>query len=202
MNSDHIPIEALRLAAGTKTSGEKQPAHPRNRKPGMGDFMQPFISAIRPATSMPIPAGPADFPTQQIPGPIETDSQKLDEIIRLLRICAEQLIRQNSAANPVIRSVAATQTGGTMDWSQFGEFDRLMIINLGPDAVWLQFDQNGPAVLVGVSDNAFELTPNMSVNITHSVFDKIGLKCDIGKTATVQAIAWQTPAGNLNGAID
>lgn len=205
MPLDNIPTDALLAAAGMRQQPARRSSAPGSAVPrhGLRDYDEPFNDRINPATSMPLPPGPADFPVQQLPGTGQmTDSQRFDKMITLLERVLDELIRQNISATPIIRAIDVTDVGQTLDWSQFGQMDRLMLISLGADDVWLTFDVNGPAVIAGTSDNSFKILSNMSINLTHSSFQKVGLRCAAGKTATVQAIAWQTVAGNQAGAID
>ena len=174
----------------------------RRNHPGVGDYNDPaHIEAIRPATSMPLSPGPANFPIQKgalsQPKTIEGIAKEGNSILsRIL----EELVRQNSSSNPVIRSKLANTTGVTLDWSQFGLFDRIMMRNAGPNTVYFSFDLNGQNVDNFTSDLSFMLQANESANFSHCKFRKIGLKCAAG-TATVNAVAFQTQAGNMNGSI-
>ncbi len=120
---------------------------------------------------------------------------------QLLARILEELIRQNTPSVPSIRSTDVTAVGQTLDWQAVGTMDRLMIRNKGTDSVWFSFDISGPAVINQTSDESFELQANESVNLTHAKFRKIGLRCATGKTATVNAIAFQSVAGDQAAAI-
>ncbi len=188
---DGIPTSALMKAAGMRSK----------RMNGVGDFVEPFIESIRPATSMPHPPGPADFPVQVLPTTPTTEIDLLTAILGVLRNILAELIKQNIAANPVTRAQNIDSTGETLNWTAVGIMDRLMIRNKGANSVWISFDINGPAVDAFTSDLSFELQANESINLTHCAFQKIGCKCAGGQTATVHAIAFQTVAGNQAGAI-
>lgn len=171
-----------------------------------------FIDRVSPATSMPLPPGPANFAVQVAPpsnAPLPTDTNGLlarqiqetrgvrDIMARIL----EELIRQNIASRPVIRAVQASDAGETLNWQATGVMDRLTLKNNGPDEIWLSFDMNGPAVNAFTSNLSFSLKADSTLNLTHSLFTKVGVRCFSGTTATVDAIAWQSVAGNQAAAI-
>ncbi len=188
-----IPTHVLKRAAA------QQQARGRS---GMGDYVEPFTDGIQPNFSMPRPPGPADFPVQQAPTQLPNDAVGLLKLVfgKLDRIL-EELIRQNIASRPVTRCKDITNAGQTLDWHSVGVMDRLTLKNDGPDPVWIAFDVSGPAVVAGTSDLSFPLKADSTINLTHSLFSKIGVKTASGKTATVNAIAWQTVAGNQAAAI-
>lgn len=196
MNNTGVPMHILkRAAAGAHAARGKAMT-------GVGDYVEPFTDGIRPATSMPLPAGPADFPVQQGPFVQPTTVEGwLSKLFDLGTRILEELIRQNIAARPVIRSGASDENGTTLDWNAVGVMDRLMIRNKGPNSVWYGFDRNGPAVQAATSDESFELQTNESVNVTHCRYQKIGLRCAPGGSAVVHAIGFQTVAGNQAAAI-
>ncbi len=173
----------------------------RSRAPrgnGVGDFVDPFLDSTRPATSMPQPPGPADFPV--VPAP--ADQTTLMQILDLLKRILAELIKQNIASDPVTRARSVNVSdSGTLDWSQRGTMDRLMIRNKGPNSVWFAFDMNGPAVDAFTSDLSFELQPQESVNLSHCKFEKIGLKCGSAGGAVVHAIGFQSVAGDQAASI-
>lgn len=197
MNNQNIPLEALKRAAaqnGQRASAQKGQAQGM----GMGDFFEPFTDAVRPATSAPHPMGPSDFPVALAPmSPPQTLMDWAAKIFGVLTQIKDQLVMQNTASRPVIRSRSVDGTGQTLDWTPVGIMDRLMIRNLGPDPCWFSFDMNGPAVNAFTGDQSFELQMNESVNLTHCQFQKIGVKCQGGgDTATVHAIGFHSVAGN------
>jgi hypothetical protein len=181
---------------------------------GLGTFgdMHNFIDRTSPATSAPKPPGPANFAVQVAPPaniPLPTDTNGLlarliqeqrgvrDIMARIL----EELIRQNIASRPSIRAVAVDSTGETLNWQAIGVMDRLTLKNNGPAEIWLSFDMNGPAVNAFTSNLSFSLKADSTLNLTHSLFTKVGVKCASGQTAVVDAIAWQSVAGNQAAAI-
>ncbi len=182
MNHNDIPTSVLLAAANSRN--KSGPAR-------LGDFNEPFLTNIRPASSIPLPKGPSDFPVQTTQP--ETQQQTLDSILQELKY-------QNIASSPVIRSKDVDSTGQTLDWTPIGIMDRLMMRNKGPNSLWFSFDKNGPAVVASTSDESFELQANESINLTHCRFQKVGVKCS-GGTATVHAIGWQSVAGNQGAAI-
>ncbi len=197
MNNNDMPDTFLnRNAAAIRKSGVRVDGA------GLGDYEEPFILGVRPATSMPRPAGPADFPVALGPSSIPKTLLEAQIVTnQLLARILEELVRQNTPSVPSIRSVAATDVGQTLDWQAVGTMDRLMIRNKGTDSVWFSFDISGPAVVNQTSDESFELQANESVNLTHAKFRKIGLRCATGKTATVNSIAFQSVAGDQAAAI-
>ncbi len=191
MNNNGVPTHVLQQAARNMS------------RKGMGDFIEPSIEAIRPATSMPRPAGPADFPVQLGPQTLpNTVEGLLKAIYGVLQAIRQELVYQNTASRPSLRSQSVTDVGQTLTWEAVGIMDRLMIRNKGPDSCWYSYDTNGPNVnAFNPSDLSFELQANESVNVTHCLFYKIGVRCAGGKTATVHAQAFQSVAGNQAAAI-
>lgn len=188
------------LVQSTKGVGFKDQPVRRNKQ--LGDYAETFVDGIRPATSAPLPMGPANFPAAVAPPSNVTDSNGwLQAIYGMMARAVEELVRQNIASRPVIRSKVITDAGQTLDWSTRGTFDRLLMRNKGPNSAWFAFNMNGPAVNPTTCDLSFELQANESVNLTHCQFEKVGLKCSLGQTATISAIAFQTPAGNQAGTI-
>lgn len=191
MNNGHMTDAFLNRVANTRTSTGRLLGKPRMN--GLGDYPEPFPTNIRPATSMPQPPGPADFPiTNPTTDPTETD---------LLERILEELIKQNTATKPVIRAIDVDSGGQTLDWSMVGIMDRLIIRNKGTSSLWFGFDKNGPAVPAFTSDECWELQAQESVNLTHCLFQKIGVICAAMGTATVHAIGFQSVAGNQAGSI-
>ncbi len=190
MNNSGVPTHVLQQAA-------------RNlARRGMGDFVEPTIEAIRPATSMPRPPGPADFPVQLGPQSLPNDAAGLLKLVcGLLQSILQELKYQNIASKPTLRSQAVTDAGQTLTWQAVGIMDRLMIRNKGTNSCWISFDTNGPNVNAFTSDLSFELQANESVNLTHCNFYKIGVRCAAAETATVHAVAFQSVAGNQAAAI-
>ncbi len=176
MNNNDIPDNFLRK---------------RPRGNGFGDFDEPFIGGVQPAR-FPMPPGPSDFP-------ITSNATATPEV--LLAAILQELKYQNTASRPVIRAADADSGGSTLDWSPVGIMDRLMIRNKGPNSVWFSFDKNGEAVQATTSSESFELQANESVNLTHCSFQKIGLRCANGESATAHAIGFQSVAGNQAAAI-
>lgn len=187
MNLGHVSDEALDKVLALR---------------GLGDFVDEFVSGVAPATSMPKPPGPADFPiaTAPVAGPA-TAEQWLARIFDVMSRLLDETIKQSIPSRPQIRSAAATDAGATLSWTVDGVMDRLMIRNKGTDSVWFAFDQNGASVTAATSPLSFELQANESVNLALCRFNKIGLKCATGKTATVHAIAFQSIAGNQGAGI-
>ena len=190
---DDIPTSVLTKAAGM-TSGLG--AAPRI-------YSDPnFIDRVRPATSMPLPPGPANFPVAQPPNVLPTTPlQALQQLNQKMDRLIDETVRQNIASRPVIRAKDVTNAGQTLNWQAVGIMDRVTLKNDGPDPVWLAFDMNGQAVNAFTSDLSFPLKADSTLNLTHSLFTKIGVKTASGKTATVNAIAWQSVAGNQAAAI-
>ncbi len=178
-NFGDIPDSFVRRAQGAAKHGG-----------GMGDYVEPFVEGVRPATSMPLPPGPANFPVNtQVPA--TTDD--------LLRAILKELIYQNIASRPVTRGQSISSAGGTLDWSTVGVMDRLMLKNNGPDNVYFSFNMNGQAVVANTSDLSILLKPDSTYCCTHTLFNKIGLK-SVG-TSAVDAVGYQTVAGNQAAAI-
>lgn len=159
----------------------------------MGDYQNPLAQRIPPATSMPMPPGPAKFPTEtQL---VKTPAQLLADILRELK-------NQMMPTKGIFRS--ATVTGArpqTLDWSAMGMMTRLVIRNAGPQSVWFNFDMDGLGVdNFNPSDQSWMLQAQESFNVTNELFMKIGLRCAVGaNTAVVHARAWGTPAGKQEG---
>ena len=161
---------------------------------GFGDFDEPHIDAVRPVPNMPRPPGPANFPLSEN-APVSSND--------LLKQILAELVKQNTASRPVIRSKSlGVSDNGTLDWTTVGIMDRLVMRNAGPDNVWFAFDTNGPAVNGFTSDQSFLILPNESINLVNCQFRKIGLITGPGTTgATVNAIAFQAQAGNQSNSI-
>lgn len=193
MNNIDMPDAFLSRVSNAKTSTGRRLGQAPNRLNGMGDYPEEFIDEVRPATSAPQPPGPADFP---ITNP-NTDPTTNELLARILN----ELIRQNTATRAVIRASNVDSVGQTLDWSMVGMMDRLIIRNKGTSSVWFSFDRNGPAVNSFTSNESWELQANESVNITLSLYQKVGLRCATGQTGTVHAMGWQSVAGNQAGAI-
>lgn len=191
-NYEGVPTSVLaKAASGMKGLGAPTPYTSPN-----------FIDQVRPATSMPLPGGPANFPVAQPPNAVPTTPlEALQQIAKKVDRLLEETIRQNIASRPVIRAKDVDQNGQTLNWQAVGIMDRLTLKNNGADNVWLAFDMNGPAVNAFTSDLSFLLKPDSTLNLTHSLFTKVGLKCASGETASVDAIAWQSVAGNQAAAI-
>lgn len=191
-NYKDIPTSVLKNAASLSGLG----AAPRI-------YSDPnFIDQVRPATSMPLPPGPANFPVAKPPSAVPTTPlEALQQISQKIDRLLEETIRQNIASRPCIRARDVTPAGQTLNWQSVGIMDRLTIKNNGADTVWLAFDMNGPAVNAFTSDLSFSLKADSTLNLTHSLFTKVGVKVAAGKTATVDAIAWQSVAGNQAAAI-
>ncbi len=188
-NYADIPTEVLKRAAGMQ-------------RRGMGDFVDPFVEGTRPATSVPLPHGPADFPMALPPATIPSTMEgKVDRLISLQERLLDETVRQSIAARPVIRCKDVTAAGQTLDWTAVGIMDRLTLWNDGPDTVWIAFDMSGPAVFAGTSDLSVPVKANGAISLTHNLFSKIGAKTAGGTTATVNAIGWQSVAGNQAAAI-
>lgn len=193
--SDFSGVSTDALVAASRNMRLRRGAPARSR--GVGDFDEPHITAIRPNDPKVVPPGPADFPAQVPPQPVND----LNDIGDLLKRILQELINQSIAAAPVIRAKAVTSAGQTLDWSSRGTMDRLMIRNKGTNSVWFAFDMNGPAVNAFTSDLSFELQANESVNLSLCSFQKIGVICASGQTGTVHAIAFQSVAGNQAASI-
>ncbi len=196
MNNANIPTSIL-LAAARRSS-----SHRIAEKNGIGDYPETFIEQVRPATSMPLPPGPADFPIQQGAAAAPTTVMGwLEKIYALGSRLLEEMIKQNTPSRPTIRATAVTAAGQTLTWEAVGVMDRLMIRNKGPNSCWYSYDQNGPSVTPSTGDGSFELQANESVNVTHCLYQKIGVICAAGQTATVHAQGFQSVAGNNGAAI-
>ncbi len=193
MNFNNIATDVLLKATGRA---------PSRGMSGVGDFVDPFVEGVRPATSMPLPPGPANFPMSQPPlEQPKTIEGWLERTCDWLSRIYTEIVRQNISARPVVRCKDVDNTGQTLDWTSVGIMDRITLKNDGPDEVWLAFDTSGPAVFADTSDLSFPLKADSTLNLTHSLFSKIGVRCAPGDTAVVNAIAWQTVAGNQNAAI-
>lgn len=160
---------------------------------GFGDFDEPFIDGVRPVPTAPQPPGPANFPVNENAPATSND---------LLKQILSELVKQNTASRPVIRSadLLASDTG-TLDWITVGIMDRLVLRNAGPGSVWFAFDTNGPAVNAFTSDQSFMVLANESINLVNCQFRKIGLATNVGGAATVNAIGFQAQAGNQSNSI-
>lgn len=160
---------------------------------GFGDFDEPFIDGVRPVPTMPQPPGPANFPVNAaVPA---TNNDLLTQILA-------ELVKQNTASRPVIRSAAiGASDQSTLDWTTVGIMDRLVMRNAGPDSVWFAFDTNGPAVNAFTSDQSFEILANESINLVNCQFRKIGIATSVGTGARVNAIGFQAQAGNQSNSI-
>ncbi len=165
---------------------------------GVGDFDEDFRNGIRPATSMPLPPGPADFPVAVAP---KDTPGNLSEIAALLRRILLEMIRQSTPARPVMRTTAVDDVGQTLDFSQRGIMDRLMMKNKGPNSVWYGYDFNGPAVKTSDCDLSWEIEVGETINLALCQYEKIGLRCATGETAVVHAQGWQSVAADGVSAI-
>lgn len=151
---------------------------------GLRDYNNPILQRVLPATSMPMPPGPAAFPI---------DNQAVSNPI------LEELIRQFTPSPGIIRAgVAQVGRPLTLDWSAMGEMNRVAIQNSGPNTVWLAFDINGSGVDNFTSDQSWQLLSLGSLNLTLIKFYKIGFNVAAG-SALIHAIAFQSPAGKAGG---
>ncbi len=168
----------------------------------LGDYKEKLALRVLPATSAPHPLGPDNVPiTAPSPALDANTPPWAQALIDLGNKIFDELVRQNTASIPKIRSASVDNTGETLDWSVLGFADRLMMQNLGPDPIWFQFDANGQSVSTQTGDDSFELTANSTFNPMLCKFTKIGVRCAVGKTATVHAVAFHNVAGNQNGVI-
>ena len=162
----------------------------RREQRGIGDYREALHEAVEPSSGPLRPIGPAAFPIATAQS--ATINQLLTDIL-------SELKKQNVARTPLIRSVAVTPAGQTLDWSQIGLMDRFLLRNLGPKSVWIACDMTGPAVDAFTSDLSVEVQANESYSIPLCRFFKIGCRCAAGGTGTVHAVAFQATAGNLGG---
>ena len=168
----------------------------------MGDYKEELNLRILPATGAKKPFGPDNLPITAPPAALPADTPpwaqsmlgKLDSIFN-------ELVRQNTASIPKVRSASVDQNGQTLDFSVLGFADRLMLENLGPNTVWFNFDQSGPSVAPSTGDSSFQLPANSTFSPSLCKFTKIGLKCAAGQTATVCAVGFRSVAGNQQGVI-
>lgn len=168
------------------------PMYNNNGFGGLDDYSSDFPAQVTPATNVPKPRGPSNFPVQTPPPSTPTE---------LLQGILKQVTNQNLARIPHIRSRDIDQNGQTLDWSQIGLMDKFLLRNKGPDSVWVSFDMAGPSVDSFTSDLSIEVQMNESWNIPFCQFYKIGAKCAAGGTGTLHAIAFQASAGDLGGGI-
>lgn len=186
MNNSDIPHDVLMRAAG------HAPRRVQSRRVnGFGDFDEPFIAGVQPA-NFPKPPGPSDFPVAT------TDTQTAAEVQAAI---LQELKYQNIASRPVGRSADVDGGGQTLDWSPVGVMDRIVMRNKGPNSLWYSWDKNGPAVQAFTSNESTELQMNESMAFTHCIFQKIGVRCQGGQTATIHATAFQSVAGNQAASI-
>jgi len=159
----------------------------------LGDYPNPLHQRILPATSMPMPPGPARFPTET--KLVQTPAEILASILRELK-------NQMMPTKGIFQAVAVNGLRPqTLDWSAFGMMTRLVIRNAGPQSVWFQFDIEGGNVDNFTSNQSWMLQSQESFNVTNELFMKIGLRCAAGgaNNALVHARAWGTPAGKQEG---
>lgn len=163
----------------------------------VGDFDEPFTTGVRPVPAIPSPAGPSNFPVNPAASTATTE--------QLLAQVLAELVKQNTASKPVIRSSLVVGGGGdaTLDWTTIGIMDRIVMRNIGPGPVWFAFDINGPAVNPFTGDQSFEIQVGESINLSNCSFRKIGLRTDPTNIlgATVNAIGFQAVAGNQAASI-
>jgi len=158
---------------------------------GLRDYGNPILQRVLPATSMPMPPGPAAFPIQQA-----QDNKTTDDLLRDL--IAE--LKNQFTPSPGIIRAGLCQVGRplTLDWSAMGVMNRVAIQNAGPNTCWLAFDVNGGGVDGFTSDQSWQLLSLGSLNLTLIKFYKIGIIVTAG-TALIHAIAFQSPAGKSGG---
>lgn len=157
---------------------------------------QPLHARILPPTGVPHPMGPSNFP-QKLPDAPSTPLSELQQLRQLLA----NMMDKNSARVPLIRSGDVTSTGQTFDWSMMGDMERLMIRNKGTNSVWIAFEAEGTNVDNFTSDGSIEIQAQEAWSFTQCKFQKIGLRCSAGQTATVHAVAFQKAFGDFGGAI-
>lgn len=154
---------------------------------GLSDYAQTFAHNTQPSSGgVGRAKGPANFPLSQ--KGLETPQQLMSNVLLELK-------KQNVARVPIMRAGTANTTGITLDWSQVGLMDRIMIRNKGAASVWIAFDTSGPSVAPYTCDLSFELQANESLAIPLCQFFKIGCRTAAGN-GVVHAIAFQSVAGN------
>ncbi len=168
---------------------------------GLNDYVQPQHTAINPATSMPQPPGPAISPVALAPVATPTMMDVLQQILATEQALLKEVLRQSVPLTPIMRATNVDDTGATMDWSMFGTMTRVAFYNEGPDEVFISFDKDGERVDAFVSNNSQKVLAKMSDNFDKCKFQKIGVRCATGKTATVYATGFQDVAGNQGGSL-
>lgn len=161
------------------------------RRTGVGDFEEELRARVSPALVRQ-PIGPANFPVKLPDGDASTEAT--------LNAILKEIKAQNTAAKPIIRGKVANPTE-TLDWDAMGVMDRLIIRNAGPSTVYFAFDKDGQAVEASVGNESWMLESKEAVCLTHSRFSKIGLRCAAGDSASVNAIGWQSVAGDQGSSI-
>lgn len=180
----------------------RRPAGMNGSGSALGDYVQPRHVAINPAQSMPMPPGPADAPVQVAPTTDPTLLGLLAQILAVNKQILDELMRQSVPQTPILRTIPTVDsTGETMDWSMFGTMTRLVLFNTGTNDAFFAFDKDGTRVDAFPSNNSQLLKANSSVNLNLCKFQKIGLRCALGSTATCYAIGFQDVAGNQGGSL-
>jgi hypothetical protein len=151
------------------------------------DYNMPPQARIRPTASDVSQMGPLNSPVKA-----QSPAEKvLNGMLEELRRVSNLLSLNFTSYTPIIRSAAVTGTGATLDWSMHGKMQRIVLRNKGASSVWMTFDMDGANVPAYVCDNSYELQANESLALEACTFEKVGLRCAQGGTATVHAIAFK-----------
>lgn len=156
----------------------------------------PLRDRVVPPRGFVPPIGPSNFPVE-LPPEKETPLS----VLRELRQLVQNLMDQNAARAGIIRAADVTDAGQTLDWSQFGDMARVMMRNKGPDSLWFSFNEDGQNVPPTTGDGSFEIQAQEAISIPNILFQKIGVRCATGDTATIHAIAFQKSFGDFGGSI-
>lgn len=155
----------------------------------LGDYGNQIFDRRVPATGIERQQGPVQFPVTSPPKPATLDDVR------------KELAAQNLSLRPNMRAAVVTSAGITLDWSNVGVMERIMIRNKGPNSVWISFDIEGKAVIAAVSDLSWELQSQEALSIPRCLFQKIGCKCAGIQGGTVHAIAFQNSGRDYAGAV-
>jgi len=129
--------------------------------------------------------------------PIKIDPEPPADLKDILK----ELMNQREPREPLLRAASVTSSGQQLDWSAHGTMTRLLIRNKGSNSAWMAFDVDGAQVVASTSDLSWELQAQEALSLELCIFQKVGLKCSGGQTATVHAIAFPATSGDLAGAV-
>ena len=106
----------------------------------------------------------------------------------------------STAYVPAIIPITVTEFGVTLDYSSIGNMAAVSLANMDPaNEIFGSFDAMPPTAALQPGVFGLDPTVNPILNLENIVFARIGLKTGAGKTAVIQAIAFQRPGGGTSG---